>query len=100
MSLVRDATSALPAGQGTLLSDPAVAPWFVRTSLAAGDQSLAIYISGIATALAGKNRDFPAPAAAAAHSKGLAGGNTDLLADAAAVHPAIWAGASAGSAHR
>ncbi len=94
MSLVRDATSALPAGQGTFLSDPAVAPWFVRTSLAAGDQSLATYISGIATALAGKNRYIPA-LAAAAHSKGLASGNTDLLAEAAAAHPDIWARASA-----
>ncbi|HXW80475.1 MAG TPA: helix-turn-helix transcriptional regulator, partial [Acidimicrobiales bacterium] len=95
MNLLRETGRALLAGPGTLLSDPAIAAWLVRTSLAAGDESLAPCISGAAGALAKANPGFPALAAAAAHTKGLASRNTDLLAEATAVHPDKWARASA-----
>ena len=67
----------------------------MRTSLAAGDQLLASQVTGTAVALADANPGFPALAAAAAHSQGLATRDTGLLAEAAAQHPDPWAKASA-----
>jgi DNA-binding NarL/FixJ family response regulator len=95
ISLIRQAAAGLPAHQGLLAGDPALAAWLVRTSLAAGDQALANQVTGTAVALAGANPGFPALAAAAAHSRGLAARDTELLAEAAAQHPDPWARASA-----
>ena len=95
ISHLRQAGAGLPAWQGLLSSDPALAAWLVRTALAAGDQALASQVTGTAVALAGANPGFPALAAAAAHSQGLATCDARLLAEAAAQHPDPWAGASA-----
>jgi DNA-binding CsgD family transcriptional regulator len=95
ISHIRQAGTGLPGHQGLLSGDPALAAWLVRTSLAAGDQPLASQVTGTAAALAGANPGFPALAAAAAHSQGLATRDTGLLAEAAAQHPDPWAKASA-----
>jgi DNA-binding NarL/FixJ family response regulator len=92
---IRRAGAVLPALQGLLSCDPALAAWLVRTSLAAGDEVLANRVTGTAVALADANPGFPALAAAAAHSQGLATRDTGLLAEAAAQHPDPWAKASA-----
>ena len=95
ISHIRQAGAGLPACQGLLSGDPALAAWLVRTSLAAHDQPLANQVTGTAVALANANPGFPALAAAAAHSQGLATRDTELLAEAAAQHPDPWARASA-----
>ena len=87
ISHLRQAAAGLPAWQGLLAGDPALAAWLVRTSLAAGDQALANQVTGIAVAFAGANPGFPALAAAAAHSQGLATRDAELLAEAAAQPP-------------
>ena len=92
---IRHAGAGLPALQGLLSGDPALAAWLVRTSLAAGDELLANQVTGTAVALAEANPGFQALAAAAAHSQGLATRDTGLLAEAAARHPDPWAKASA-----
>jgi DNA-binding NarL/FixJ family response regulator len=95
ISHIHQADASLPALRGLLSGDPALAAWLVRTSLAAGDQALANQVTGTAVTLAGANPGFPALAAAAAHSQGLATRDTGLLAEAAAQHPDPWARASA-----
>jgi len=95
ISHIRQAGAGLPAWQGLLAGDPALAAWLARTSLAAGDQALASQVTGTAVALAGANPGFPALAAAAAHSQGLVTCDAGLLAEAAAQHPDSWGRASA-----
>jgi DNA-binding NarL/FixJ family response regulator len=95
ISHIRRVGAGLPARQGLLSGDPALAAWLVRTSLAAGDQALANQVTGTAVAMADANPGFPALAAAAAHSRGLATRRTGLLAEAAAQHHDPWARASA-----
>ncbi len=95
ISHIRQAAAVLPAHQGLLAGEPALAAWLVRTSLAAGDQPLASQVTGTAVALADANPGFPALAAAAAHSQGLATRDAGLLGEAAAQHPDPWARASA-----
>ncbi|HEX3192596.1 MAG TPA: AAA family ATPase [Streptosporangiaceae bacterium] len=85
----------LEARPGLLLGDPALAPWLVRTALAAGESEPAAAAARAAQALADAHPGFPALAAAAEHSRGLAGGDPALLAAAAAQHPDPWARASA-----
>ena len=62
----------LEARPGILLGDPALAAWLARTALAAGDSDLAASAARTAQALADAHPGFPALAAAAAHSRGLA----------------------------
>jgi DNA-binding CsgD family transcriptional regulator len=95
ISHIRQAGAGLPAWQGLLAGDPALAGWLVRTALAAGDQPFANQVTGTAVALAEANPGFPALAAAVAHSRGLATCDPELLAEAAARHPDPWAKASA-----
>jgi DNA-binding NarL/FixJ family response regulator len=95
LSHIRPAGTGLLAHRGLLSGDPALAAWLVRTALAAGDQPLVSRVTGTAVALADANPGFPALAAAAAHSQGLATGDAGLLAEAAAQHPDLWARASA-----
>ena len=80
---------------GLLVGDPALAPWLARTALAAGDGGLAASAARAAQALADAHPGFPALAAAAAHSRGLASRDPALLAQAATRHPDPWARASA-----
>ena len=80
---------------GLLLGDPALAPWLARTALAAGDGGLAARAARAARALADDHPQFPALAAAAAHSRGLVGRDPARLAQAAAQHSDPWARASA-----
>ena len=95
ISHIRQAGTSLPAWQGLLPGDPALAAWLVRTALAAGDQPLANQVTRTAETLADASPGFSALAAAAAHSQGLASCDTGLLAEAAARHPDLWAKASA-----
>jgi DNA-binding NarL/FixJ family response regulator len=95
ISHIHQAGTGLPAHHGLLSGAPAHAAWLVRTALAAGNQALANQVTGTAVALANANPGFPALAAAAAHSRGLATRDTGLLAEAAAQHPDPWAKASA-----
>ncbi len=92
---LRQLCADLPARPGLLLGDPALAAWLVRTALAAGDGELAASAARTAQALADAHPGFPALAAAAAHSRGLATHDTGLLAEAAAQHTDPWARASA-----
>jgi DNA-binding CsgD family transcriptional regulator len=85
----------LGARPGLLLGDPALAAWLVRAALAAGDSELAADVSRSAESLAAGNPGFPALAAAAAHSRGLASQDPVRMAEAAARHPDPWARASA-----
>ncbi len=78
-----------------LVGDPALPAWLARTALAAGDGGLAACAARVAQALADAHPQFPALAAAAAHSRGLAGRDPDRLAQAATQHPDPWARASA-----
>jgi DNA-binding NarL/FixJ family response regulator len=95
ISHIRQFGTGLPAWHGLLSGDPALAAWLVRTALTAGDQLLAKQVTDTAAALASANPGFPAPAAATAHSQGLATRDMGLLAEAAAQHPDLWAKASA-----
>jgi DNA-binding CsgD family transcriptional regulator len=85
----------LPARRGLLLGDPALAAWLARTALAAGDSDLAAGAARAAQALADAHPEFPALAAAAAHSGGLACRDPARLAQAAMQHPDPWARGSA-----
>jgi DNA-binding CsgD family transcriptional regulator len=85
----------LPTRPGLLLGDPATAAWLVRTALAAGDSELAASAASAAQALADAHPGFPALAAAAAHSRGLARRDPACLAEAATLHPDPWVRASA-----
>ena len=92
---LRQLCAGLEARPGLLLGDPALAAWLARTALAAGDSELAASAARTAQALADAHPGFPALAAAAAHSRGLATRDTGLLAEAATQHPDPWARASA-----
>jgi DNA-binding CsgD family transcriptional regulator len=92
---LRQFCADLEARRGLLLGDPAVVPWLVRTALAAGDRELAASVTCVAEALAACNPGFPALAATAAHSRGLASQDPARMAEAAARHPDPWARASA-----
>jgi DNA-binding CsgD family transcriptional regulator len=95
LGYLRQLQADLDARPGTLLGDPALAAWLVRTALAAGDGELAANVARIARALADAHPGFPALAAAATHSQGLANRDPARLAQAAAQHPDPWARASA-----
>ena len=95
ISHLRQADPGLTTGRGVLLGDPYVAAWLVRTSLAAGDQTLADQVANAAMALANASPGVVALAAAGAHSQGLAAGDPVLVAQAVAQHPDPWARASA-----
>jgi DNA-binding CsgD family transcriptional regulator len=92
---IRELSGQLQTRPGLLLGDPALAAWLVRTAVAGGDAELAVAAAGAAGALADAQPEFPALAAAAAHSRGLADRDPALLAEAAAQHPDAWARASA-----
>ena len=92
---LRQLCADLEARPGLLVGDPALAPWLARTALAAGDGGLAASAARAAQALADAHPQFPALAAAAAHSRGLAGRDPDRLAQAATQHSDPWARASA-----
>jgi len=92
---IRQACADLPTARGLLLGDPTVAAWLVRTALAGGDTELAAVTARTAEALAIGNPGYPAIAAAAAHSLGLADQDPARLSEAAAQHPDPWGRASA-----
>ena len=92
---LRQLSANLPARPGLLLGDPVVAAWLVRTALAAGDNELAANTARTAQGLADAHPGFPALAAAAAHSRGLARRDPARLGEAATQHPDPWARASA-----
>jgi DNA-binding CsgD family transcriptional regulator len=87
--------AGLQARPGLLAGDPALAAWLTRTALAAGDSELAAAAARTAQSLADSSPGFPALAAAAAHSRGLAHRDPAGLAEAAAQHADPWARASA-----
>ena len=72
LGCLRQLCAELPTRPGLLLGDPALAAWLARTALAAGERELAARTARAAQALADANPRFPALAAAAAHSQGLA----------------------------
>jgi DNA-binding CsgD family transcriptional regulator len=92
---IRALCADLPGARGLLLAGPTAAAWLVRTALAAGEASIAGMVARTAETLAADNPGYPAIAAAAAHSLGLAGRDAARLAEAAAQHPDPWAKASA-----
>ena len=92
---LRQLCADLEARPGLLLGDPAIAAWLARVVLAAGYTELAASAARTAQDLADAHPGFPALAAAAAHSRGLARRDPALLALAATQHPDPWARASA-----
>ena len=95
VSRLRQLCADLQARPGLLIGDPALPAWLARTALAAGDRELAASAARTAQALADGHPGFPALAAAAAHSQGLARRDAGRLAEAATQHPDPWARASA-----
>ena len=95
VSCLRQLCADLQARPGLLIGDPALPAWLARTALAAGDPELAASAARIAQGLGDAHPGFPALAAAAAHSQGLACRDAGRLAEAAAQHPDPWARASA-----
>jgi DNA-binding CsgD family transcriptional regulator/tetratricopeptide (TPR) repeat protein len=85
----------LPVRPGTLLADPALAPWLARTALAAGEEKLATVAAEAAATVAAANPEFLASSAAAAHALGLIHRDPGSLASAAREHADPWARASA-----
>ena len=85
----------LEARPGLLLGDPVLPAWLARTALVAAHPELAASAARTAQDLADAHPGFPALAAAAAHSRGLARRDPDRLAQAAVLHPDPWARASA-----
>jgi DNA-binding CsgD family transcriptional regulator len=92
---LRPLCADLQARPGLVLGDPAIAAWLARTALAAGDSELADTAARTAQSLAAAHPEFPALAAAAAHSRGLARRDPTRLAQATTQHPDPWARASA-----
>jgi DNA-binding CsgD family transcriptional regulator len=92
---LRPLCAGLSGRPGLLLGDPALPAWLARTALAGGDRELAACAARVTQALADRNPDVPALAAAAAHSRGLARRDPARLARAEAQHPDPWARASA-----
>jgi DNA-binding CsgD family transcriptional regulator len=92
---LRQLCADLPGRPGLLLGDPAVAAWLARTALASDDSELAARAARASQALVDAYPGFPALAAAAAHSRGLALNDPACLAEAATQHPDLWARASA-----
>ena len=92
---IRQICADLATSSGLLLGDPTAAAWLIRAALAGGDTKLAAIVARAAVDLAAANPGYPALAAAAAHSRGLAGRDPAQLAEAAATHPDPWAQASA-----
>jgi DNA-binding CsgD family transcriptional regulator len=92
---VRQLFAGLRTRPGLLLGDPALAAWLTRTALAADEDDLAARTARAARALADAGAGVPALAAAAAHSRGLAGRDPAGLAEAVRLHPDPWARASA-----
>jgi DNA-binding CsgD family transcriptional regulator len=95
MSVAADVYDLVPAVRWPLIHDPSVAPWLVRTALAAGDKSRAAQVGSAAAELARLNPGFPVVTAACAHAGGLLGNDTGLLELAARTQPDAWAAASA-----
>jgi len=92
---LRQYCADLEVRPGLLLGDPALAAWLARTALAAGDDESAARAARAAQALSDAHPGFPALAAAAAHSGGLARRDPAPLTEAATQHPDPWARASA-----
>jgi DNA-binding CsgD family transcriptional regulator len=92
---LRQLGTDLQTRPGLLLGDPAGAAWLARTALATGRPELAARAARAARALADAHPGFPALAAAAAHSRGLARRDPARLGEAARQHPDPWARASA-----
>ena len=78
-----------------ILESSAVAPWWVRVSLAAQDHQQAVAVVAIAEELAKGNPGLDAVEVAAAHAGGLLSRNPASLDDAAMHHVDPWGRASA-----
>jgi DNA-binding CsgD family transcriptional regulator len=79
----------------TLVADPAVAAWLVRTAHVLDDREAAEVVVAAVERLADDNPAFPAARAAAAHARGLLDGSPGSLEQAVATHTDPWARASA-----
>jgi DNA-binding CsgD family transcriptional regulator len=80
---------------GLLLNEPAAAAWLVRTARRAGDSARVCDIRSNIERLAAVNSPYETVAASAAHARGVAEGDPELLAEAADGHRWPWARASA-----
>jgi DNA-binding CsgD family transcriptional regulator len=95
LSIAADVYDLVRGVRWPLIHDPSVAPWLVRTALAAGDTRRAAQVGSAAAELARLNPGFPVVTAACAHARGLLGNDTGLLEFAARTQPDPWAAASA-----
>lgn len=95
MIIAADVYDLVAGVRWPLIHDPSVAPWLVRTALAAGDRTRAARVGGAAAELGRVNPGFPVVTAACAHAQGLLGNDTGLLERAARTQPDAWAAASA-----
>jgi DNA-binding CsgD family transcriptional regulator len=85
----------IPGDRWPLADEPTIAPWLVRTALAADDGARATAVATIADEVARGNETIPAMASVAAHSRGLLSRDADLLAQAAERHADLWLKATA-----
>jgi DNA-binding CsgD family transcriptional regulator len=95
MTIAADVYDLVRQVRWPLIHDPSVAPWLVRTALAAGEDTRAAQVGSAAAELGRVNPGFPAVTAACAHAQGLLGNDTGLLERAARTQPDAWAAASA-----
>jgi DNA-binding CsgD family transcriptional regulator len=78
-----------------LIGEPAIAPWLVRTALAAGDRARAAVVAAVADEIARENKAIQVVTSAAAHTRGLLSQDAGLLRQAAEQHVDVWLRASA-----
>jgi DNA-binding CsgD family transcriptional regulator len=86
----------LAEDRSLLLEDPEAAAWLVRVALRAGDDTRARAVVATVERLAAANLRHPCVTAAAAHARGLATGDPEILESAVAGYQSPLARASAG----
>jgi DNA-binding CsgD family transcriptional regulator/tetratricopeptide (TPR) repeat protein len=78
-----------------LIGEPAIAPWLVRTALAAGDRVRAAAVTAVADEIAHRNQAIQVVTSVAAHARGLLSHDLGLLRQAAEQHVDSWLRATA-----
>ncbi|MCU1460855.1 MAG: Transcriptional regulator, partial [Acidimicrobiales bacterium] len=85
----------LPANKRILLEEPGIAPWMVRTALAADDRRRAATVVAATDHLAADNPGMAPVGAIARHARGIFDEDVDGLTEGAALHSQPWPRASA-----
>ena len=95
LGVCADVYDAIPADRWLLVGDLTVAPWLVRTALAADDHERASVVTAVVSEIAEDSESIPAMGSIAAHTRGLLTEDAGLLLRAAQQHADVWLRASA-----